>query len=510
MISAYLKAGYPILAVRTYEPDRAQDVYTREILANDNAYSCYTWNILKGISQLEINQEELLCQRPVSNEQPLKWLNTQPQNIVLFLWNYHRFLNSFEIVQALQDGRDLWKENFRHVIMLVPDITLPKEIEKSVTIIDFNLPGKDEIVKVITDTKSGIEGRIEHREEDNDILVNAARGMTLFEAENAFALSAVTSKRLDPDIIAEHKLQIIKKSGFMELYPPVLESQLGGLCNYKEYIHSRRRGFYDQKIPGSARPKAVLLFGLPGGGKSLSAKVTASVLGFPLIRLDISSLKGSRVGESEQNTRYAWKTIKAIAPVVVWCEEIEKVFGGVKSSSQTDGGTTSSMFGLFLTEMQECTDPVFFVMTCNDVDELLSISQGALIRRFDDIFFVDLPSPEERESILSIMNRRYGTRHDHRLAANMQNWTGAEIEKFVKGSIYDGTEKAFSNIKPIYNQNREIIDRARRWAQTNAIYANSIISTAQSKPRSIRANKQLPTKEICDVTHHGHSDGTAR
>ena len=147
MITEYLKAGYPILAVRTFEPDRAQEVFTREILANDSAYTCYTWNILKGIAQLEINQEGILCQQPVSNEQPLNWLNTQPQNIVLFLWNYHRFLNSFEIVQALQDGRDTWKENFRHVIILVPDIILPKEIEKSVTIIDFHLPGKDEIVR---------------------------------------------------------------------------------------------------------------------------------------------------------------------------------------------------------------------------------------------------------------------------------------------------------------------------------------------------------------------------
>lgn len=490
MISNYLKAGYPILAVRTYEPDRAQEVFTREILASDNTYTCFTWNVLKDITQLEINQEGLLCQRPVSHEQPLDWLNTQPRNIVLFLWSYHRFLGSLEIVQTLQDGRDTWKENFRHIIMLVPDIVLPKEIEKSVTIIDFNLPGKDEIEKVIADTKSGIEGRIEHKDEDNDVLINAARGMTLFEAENALALSAATLKRFDPDIIAEHKLQTIKKTGFMELYPPISESELGGLDNYKAYIHRRKRGFYDPSIPGSAKPKAVLLFGLPGGGKSLSAKVTASVLGFPLIRLDISNLKGSRVGESEQNTRYAWKTIKAVAPVVVWCEEVEKVFGGVKSSNQSDGGTTSSMFGLFLTEMQECTEPVFFVMTCNDIDELLSVSQGALIRRFDDIFFVDLPSPEERKAILSIMNKRYGTRHNLSLTDTMQNWTGAEIERFVKGSLYEGTEKALSNIRPIYNQNREIIDRARKWAQTNAICANTVTLSAQARPRSIRTSKQ--------------------
>jgi len=159
--------------------------------------------------------------------------------------------------------------------------------------------------------------------------------------------------------------------------------------------------------------------------------------------------------------------------------------------------------------MQECTEPVFFVMTCNDIDELLSISQGALIRRFDDIFFVDLPSVEERKAILSIMNRRYNAKHEIDLVSHMEGWTGAEIEKFVKNSIYDGPQKAFSNIKPIYHQNREIIDKARRWAQTNAIYANNITSTTQSKPRSIRANK-LSTKEIIDVTHHGHSDGTAR
>lgn len=490
MITEYLKAGYPILAVRTYEPDRAQEVFTREIMANDSVYTCFTWNVLKGIAQLEINDEGILCQRPVSHEQPLTWLNTQPQNIVLFLWNYHRFLNNFEIVQALQDGRDTWKENFRHIIMLVPDITLPKEIEKSVTIIDFNLPGKCEIEKVIADTMNGVDGEIEHKDTDNDVLVNAARGMTLFEAENAFALSAVTAKRFDPDIIAEHKLQIIKKSGFMELYPPVAESELGGLDNYKAYIHNRKRGFYDPNIPSSAKPRAVLLFGLPGGGKSLSAKVTASVLGFPLIRLDISGLKGSRVGESEQNTRHAWKTIKAIAPVVVWCEEIEKVFGGVKSSSQSDAGTTASMFGLFLTEMQECTDPVFFVMTCNDIEELLTISQGALIRRFDDIFFVDLPSLEERKAILSIMNRRYNAQHDLDLVSHMEGWTGAEIEKFVRNSIYDGPQKAFSHIKPIYSQNKQVIENARRWAQSHAVSANKIVPVTQGTMRRIKTGKQ--------------------
>lgn len=148
------------------------------------------------------------------------------------------------------------------------------------------------------------------------------------------------------------------------------------------------------------------------------------------------------------------------------------------------------MFGLFLTEMEECNDPVFFVMTCNDIDELLSISQGALIRRFDDIFFVDLPSMEERRAILSIMNRRYNAKHDLDLVSHMEGWTGAEIEKFVKNSIYDGPQKAFSNIKPIYSQNRNIIENARRWAQSNAVSSNKIVSVTQGNTRRIKTGKQ--------------------
>jgi len=170
--------------------------------------------------------------------------------------------------------------------------------------------------------------------------------------------------------------------------------------------------------------------------------------------------------------REALKLIDAISPVVVWIDEIEKALGGVLSSNVTDGGTTSSMFGHLLTWMQESTSKKYIVATSNNIEELMAISHGALIRRFDDIFFVDLPSLEERKEILKIMNQKYNTDIPLQLAEKMENWTGAEIEKFVITSVFDGIEEALSSIKPIYKQNKEAIEKLRNWARSNARIAN--------------------------------------
>ena len=211
---------------------------------------------------------------------------------------------------------------------------------------------------------------------------------------------------------------------------------------------------------------------MPGTGKSLSAKVIASVLNFPLLRLDIASLRSKHVGESEAKLRQALSLIDAVSPVVVWIDEIEKVLGGVASSNHTDGGVTASMFGYFLTWLQESKSPKYIVATCNDIDSLLSISQGALLRRFDDIFFVDVPSLQERKQILDIMNKKYKTKIPLEKAELMDGWTGAEIEKFVRNSIFDGEDVAFKNIKPLFYQNKEI-QKGREWAMHNALFANS-------------------------------------
>ena len=224
--------------------------------------------------------------------------------------------------------------------------------------------------------------------------------------------------------------------------------------------------------------------GPSGTGKSLAAKVIASVLGFPLLRLDFASLKDPYVGQSGERIRHACSLIDAVSPVVVFMDEIEKAVAGVHSSSRTNGGATASMFGLFLSWLEESKTLKYLVATCNDIEELLTASQGALIRRFDDIFFLDLPIDEERKSILNIMNSRYKSEIPVELTSRMVNWTGAEIEKFVKASVFDGIEEAFINTKPIYEQNRDVIERTREWARLNARLANGSEDSASSAKKT--------------------------
>jgi len=454
----HLKAGYPLLWVCTHEEERAIFQLSQEA----EGYHIYSWDIVAGLKDHATGQ---VRQMP-DPLKPLQAVTTLPEETVLFLKDFHKFIGSVEVFRTVKNLIPVLKATDRHVVIVSPVLNIPIELEKDITVLNFQLPTVAELIET---AKKIVEENALSVEVDEKA-ISAGKGLTLHEAENAMALSLVQEKTFSKKIIETEKLQAVRKSGLMELYEPVAESELGGLETLKRYIHNRKKGFENPQLP---TPRGILLVGLPGAGKSLTAKVTASVLDFPLIRLDIASLKGSLVGESEARMRQALSLIDAVAPCVVWIDEIEKALGGVQSSNKTDGGTTSAMFGYLLTWMQESRTPKYIIATSNDIDDLLTISQGALLRRFDDIFFVDLPSEQERTEILKIMNSRYNTNLPLNLCSRMEEWTGAEIEKFVIASVYDGVDEAFANIKPIYHQNREKIEKAREWAKFNARLANS-------------------------------------
>ena len=458
-MESYLRAGYALLWVQTHEEERAILFYAQEA----KEYYIYSWDLVAGLKDHATGQARQMPD-PLK---PLAAVPTLPESSILFLKDFHKFITAVEVFRTVKNLIPVLKATDRHVVIVSPVLNIPIELEKDITVLNFQLPTVAELIET---AKKIVEENALFSVEVDEKAISAGKGLTLHEAENAMALSLVQEKTFSKKIIENEKLQAVRKSGLMELYESVSEDQLGGLEPLKKYIHNRKRGFEDTNLP---RPRGILLVGLPGAGKSLTAKVTASVLDFPLIRLDITSLKGSLVGESEQKMRQALSIIDAISPCVVWIDEIEKSLGGVQSSNKTDGGTTSAMFGYLLTWMQESKSPKFIVATCNDIDDLLSISQGALLRRFDDIFFVDLPSEQERTEILKIMNARYNTNHELSLSNRMEGWTGAEIEKFVIASVYDGVDEAFANIKPLYHQNREKIEKAREWAKFNARLANS-------------------------------------
>ena len=453
-ITNYLKAGYPLIHIVTQEADRA----TRSIKAE--GWKTQSWDCLRGITEPDTGRTLEDIGDPLH---ALKWLASKGDTI-LIAQNFHHFITSVEIIQEIQNSLPIWKGQGSCLVIPGPRINLPLEIEKYFTLLDFNLPTPQELLAIQEELGQSV-GVYANRE-----AVEAARGLTEFEAETAFALSLVVKKQFCPDIITEQKKQMIRRTGLMEFWPPVPIDQVGGLEPFKQYLTNRMKAFEpgNEHLP---KPKALLLVGIPGTGKSLSCKAAASIFNWPLIRLDISALKGSLVGESERKIRQATATIDAFGRAVVWLDEIDKVFSGVKSSGHTDGGTTSSMFGHFLTWMQETQSPVLVMATANNVKELPPEFMRA--GRFDAMFFVDIPTITERREIIHIMNTRYGSEIPEDYAESIQGWSGAEIEQLAKDSLFDGLQTALESIVPLSRTMKEEITTLREWAKTRARKANS-------------------------------------
>jgi SpoVK/Ycf46/Vps4 family AAA+-type ATPase len=391
------------------------------------------------------------------------------EDSVLFLLDFHTYIKGPDVYRVIKNNIPLWAASGRHVVVISPLLAIPAELAKLVTVIDFELPDVEEL-KAIAGKLVDAERKKGHEISYNPVDVEYAKGLTSIEFENAVSRSIVSNKSVDRQILEDEKLQTIKKQGLMEIYPPEPIEALRGMEQLKKYVEQRKQGFINPDLPN---PRGILLVGPPGTGKSLSAKVIAGVMGFPLVKTSPENFKGGIVGESEQKTKSFFKTIKAVAPCVVWFDEIEKFISGAQSSGRSDGGAMSSTFSIILTEMQEMKEPVYFVATCNDINELLSVSQGAFVRRFDDVFFLDLPTSTEREDILKYMEGKYKTEISGILPP-FDGWSGAEIEKFVIASLYEGAESAAENIHPVYEQNKENIDRAREWARNNARPANTV------------------------------------
>lgn len=495
----YLGAGYPLLWAHTVEETRAITTMVDDLSEFDEPKrKAYWWDLGRNWCELTIVAGALqIKNRGDDINDPQKAIDkfaNCTDGTVLFLPDFHVYLNSKNPTTCRKIKNMVldMKAKSKCIVVVSPIIGIPVELEKEITVMDFPLPTVEELFDMAGSIISG-NADLGRKVKIDKRTMLPSRGLTINECENAVALSLRKTNNIDKGILELEKLQSIKKSGLLEIWEPVPVSELGGFDNLKSYIAKRKAGFTDMDKPS---PKGIIMVGLPGAGKSLSAKVIASVLGYPLIRLDIGALKGSLVGQSEQQTKQALNIIDAIAPCIVLMDELEKAIGGVQSSSKTDGGTTANMFSQLLTWMQESKQRKYIVGTVNDIRDILAISQGALLRRFDTVFFCDMPDFDERKAILRIMNKRYKTDIPEGKAMNMENWTGAEIEKFVIDSVYDGEDEAFSNVKPIYNQNQKEIEAARKWAQDNARLANNPRKEEIHRGgRKITAEKPTPATE---------------
>ena len=388
------------------------------------------------------------------------------------------------------------------LIIVAPMLRIPPELEKDITLVDFPLPDETEIRSLldnmIATNSQGGRIRVEVDEQGRERIAKAAMGLTVHEAENAFARAMVDNGVLSNDdvhVVLEEKRQTIRKSGLLEFVPADIDlDDVGGLQNLKRWLDKRNNSWMAEAADyGLPAPKGLLMTGVPGCGKSLTAKAIASAWGLPLLRLDIGKVFAGLVGSSEQNMRNAIRAAEATAPCVLWIDEIEKGFSGATGGGG-DSGTSTRVFGSFLTWMQEKTSPVFVIATANNVSGLPPefLRKG----RFDEIFFVDLPTGIERRDVWDLHLRK--RLHNEnvsagidltedlvaRLADATEGYAGAEIEQAVVVGLFDAFAerrpldetdlfRAVDNMVPLSVTQAEQIAAIRSWAATRAIAATA-------------------------------------
>lgn len=482
-IMNYIRAGYSGLYVVSSEENRVENEF-KSVVETLN-YNLFAWSLTEGL----VNTRDGSSRNATDPMDAIAAVSELPENTVVLLRDFHQFLDNANpmLTRAFKDALRIGKSRGQVLVILGCRQVLPPELEREVVVIEFKLPGKDEL-GVVLDNIARSAKKAKPKEDARDQLLDAACGLTCLEAENALALSVIEQDAFSPAIVAREKALTVKKNGLLEIVPNAQGlDEIGGLDLLKKWLVQRQDAFGKKaQAYGLPSPKGLLIIGLPGTGKSLTAKATAAVLGRPLLKLDAGRLFGGLVGQSESNLRAAIQTAEAIAPAVLWLDEIEKGFNGSKSSGVTDGGTASRVFGSFISWMQDRTAPVFIVATANDV----SLLPPELLRkgRFDEIFFVDVPNAEEREAIWRIQIRKYGRDPEKfrvgALADLSAGWTGAEIEQAFVDALYaafamgqEPTDLTLSMVAedliPLSKLMCEQISALRKWSKGRARLATS-------------------------------------
>ncbi len=481
-VDTLIKARYPLLYIVSAEEDRVIKSIRQTL---PDMTSLMVYSITKGLQVVSTTSEGVLT-APGTSFKPAEVLThiekTAKGSGVVILKDFHPYFSDPVIVRGVRDVAESFRngEHAKTLIILSPVQTIPPELEKMIAICDWALPTRGEIASLAKAAGGGSD--------PSESTIDAAMGLSLFEAENAFAKSLILAKHtLDPKTILEEKKQIIRKSGLLEyIETPKDHSHVGGLGAAKRWLAKRANAFSQKaKDFGLPAPKGVVVIGPPGCGKSLIAKCTGNAWGMPLLKLDLGKVFQGLVGSSEENMRKVLKTAEAVAPCILFIDEADKALAGTASSGQTDGGTTSRVFGAFLNWLQEHTAPVFVVMTANSVEQL----PPELTRkgRIDEIFFVDLPNKSERKAIFEIQIqavKREPKTYDLDLLSDMTDgYSGAEIEQIVCSALFDAFDASESltpghlvaSCKRMVPQSKSAsaaIEKLREWARERAIAAS--------------------------------------
>jgi SpoVK/Ycf46/Vps4 family AAA+-type ATPase len=471
-LDIYLRARFTLMILVTVEEERA--LQTVKAVCERSKRPCLTWDVADGFQQLSGNDSTPGARDPLS---ALEQVDKAGGEALYVLKDFHDCWVNAQIKRKLRTLAQRLKFTKKSVLITTPAAKLPGELKDDAVVIEFAPPdtaGLEAVLNRLTETP-GVKANL--TKAGMGKLVQAALGLTASQAHRVFAKAIVSNGMLDDrdiDLVMREKKEIIRESEALEFYA-VTETvdDVGGLDVLKEWLRLRERAFTQEaRDYGLPAPKGIALIGIPGAGKSLTAKMIGRLWRLPLLRLDVGALFGSLVGESEERVRQALRLAETVSPAILWLDELEKslAHGG------GDSGTSARVFGTILTWMQEKKAPVFVVATANDI---ASLPPEALRKgRFDEIFFLDLPTFEERREIFTVhLRKRNRLPQDFdipQLARESQGYVGAEIEQAIIDAMYVGfnaqreftTEDISAAIKrqaPLSVSQRETIESLRNW-----------------------------------------------
>ena len=432
---------HPIIVIETVEEERVQSLLIT--VADQVMQPLFEWSVTHGLMQTPDHTPIGQTADPLALLRHLSGLTVTG---IFLLKDFAKYLEDPKLARQFREVAWTYSKQRSTLVLSGADIQLPTEIDQEAIRYKLQLPDRDELRRTMstvveslkTERKIEVRFTIEEREEFLQVL----QGMTLHQARQAMAYTVLEQKKLTGDaiqVVIKQKAQMVREGGLLEYYPSEDNRyQLGGFANLKAWLQRAYLGFTrEAQAFNLTPPRGILIVGVPGCGKSLTAKVIAREWKLPLLKLDAGRLLDKYIGESEKNFRKAIALVEAMAPVVLWIDEIEKALVS-SGGSDADGGLSRRLFGAFLTWLQEKRQDVFVVATAND----LAILPPELLRkgRFDEIFFVDLPNPEEREAILKIhltlRKQEIGHFDLAQIVAGCEGFSGAEIEQAVIASLY--------------------------------------------------------------------------
>ncbi|MEA5472202.1 AAA family ATPase [Spirulina sp. 06S082] len=471
-----LRACYPLIYIPTPEEERVEKAIAASAKRSGNR-AVYIWDFVEGY-QDNPNNAGLGRRNPL---QALEFIEQLPEAspVIFILRDFQRFLEDVSISRKLRNLARKLKSQPKNIVIISPDITIPPELTEVFIILDFPLPTgeeiKTEIQRLLGSTGQTLSENL------LDELTRSARGLSLERIRRVLARAIAARGKIeleDVELVLEEKRQSIRQTQILDFYPAREQiSDIGGLDNLKEWLLRRGGAFSDKaREYGLPHPRGLLLVGIQGTGKSLTAKAIAHHWHLPLLRLDVGRLFGGLVGESESRTRQMITLAEALSPCILWIDEIDKGFAGFDGKG--DSGTTSRVFGTFINWLAEKRSPVFVVATANNIQTL----PPEMLRkgRFDEIFFVGLPSQEERKAILAVHLLRLRPHNLQnydleRLAYEIPDFSGAEIEQTLIEAMHIGFSQnrdfstddiieAASQIIPLARTAQEQIQFLQDWA----------------------------------------------